>query len=94
MTIRSQITIPTSIFPTTHTIIPYSLFWNGCVYLCVVNSRIGLWVGVCIEGSRVPWVSSCMGFVPEGSSMSSRGRSPRVQIPYYIVQVTCAIALL
>ena len=52
MTIRSQITIPTSIFPTTHTIIPYSLFWNGCVYLCVVNSRIGLWVGVCIEGSR------------------------------------------
>ena len=25
MTIRSQITIPTSIFPTTHTIIPYSL---------------------------------------------------------------------
>ena len=32
MTIRSQITIPTSIFPTTHTIIPYSLFWNGCVY--------------------------------------------------------------
>ena len=50
MTIRSQITIPTSIFPTTHTIIPYS-FWNGCVYLCVVNSRIGLWglwVGVCI----------------------------------------------
>ena len=21
----------------------------------------------------VPWVSSCMGFVPEGSSMSSRG---------------------
>ena len=35
--------------------IPYSLFWNGCVYLCVVNSRIGLWglwVGVCIEGSR------------------------------------------
>ena len=33
MTIRSQITIPTSIFPTTHTIIPYSLFWNGCVYL-------------------------------------------------------------
>ena len=55
MTIRSQITIPTSIFPTTHTIIPYSLFWNGCVYLCVANSRIGLWglwVGVCIEGSR------------------------------------------
>ena len=40
---------------------------------CVVNSRIGLWVGVCIEGSKVivvPWVSSCMGFVPEGSSMS------------------------
>ena len=34
MTIRSQITIPTSIFPTTHTIIPYSLFWNGCVYTC------------------------------------------------------------
>ena len=55
MTIRSQISIPTSIFPTTPTIIPYSLFWNGCVYLCVVNSRIslwGLWVGVCIEGSR------------------------------------------
>ena len=52
MTICSQITIPTSIFPTTHTIIPYSLFWNGCVYLCIVNSRIGLWVGVCIEGSR------------------------------------------
>ena len=52
MTIRSQITIPTSIFPTTHTIIPYSLFWNVCVYLCVVNSRTGLWVGVCIEGSR------------------------------------------
>ena len=51
MTIRSQITIPTSIFPTTHTIIPYSLFWNGCVYLCVVNSLWGLWVGVCIEGS-------------------------------------------
>ena len=42
----------------------------------------------------VPWVSSCMGFVPEGSSMSSRGRSPRVQIQYSIVQVTCAIALL
>ena len=80
ITIRSQITIPTSIFPTTHTIIP---FWNGCVCLCVVNSRIslwGLWVGVCIEGSSymskvivVPWVSSCIGFVPEGSSMSSRG---------------------
>ena len=55
MTIRSQITIPTSIFPTTHTIIPYSLFWNGCVYMCVVNSTIGLWglwVGVCIEESR------------------------------------------
>ena len=54
---------------------------------------------MCIEGSEskvivVPWVSSCMGFVPEGSSMSSRGRSPRVQIPYSIVQVTCAIALL
>ena len=62
MTIRSQITIPTSIFPTTHTIIPYSLFWNGCVYMCVVNSRIGLWglwVGVCIEGSRE---YSVMGF--------------------------------
>ena len=29
MTIRSQISIPTSIFPTTPTIIPYSLFWNG-----------------------------------------------------------------
>ena len=42
----------------------------------------------------VPWVSSCMRFEPEGSSMSSRGRSPRVQIPYSIVQVTCAIALL
>ena len=55
MTIRSQITIPTSIFPTTHTIIPYSLFWNGLCILVVVNSRIGLWglwVGVCIEGSR------------------------------------------
>ena len=55
MTIRSQITIPTSIFPTTHTIISYSLFWDGCVYMCVVNSRIGLWglwVEVCIEGSR------------------------------------------
>ena len=55
MTICSQITIPTSIFPTTHAIIPYSMFWNRCVYLCVVNSRIGLWglwVGVCIEGSR------------------------------------------
>ena len=70
------------------------------MYLCVVNSRIRLWVRVCIEGSIeskvivVPWVSSCMGFVPEGSSMSSRGRSPRVQIPYSIVQVTCAIALL
>ena len=55
MTIRSQIGIPASMFPTTHTIIPYSLFWNGCVYLCVVNSGIGLWglwVGVGIEGSR------------------------------------------
>ena len=79
MTIRSQITIPTSIFPTTHTIIPYSLFWNGCV----VNSRIGLWglwvaMGCALKGVEskvivVPWVSSCMGFVPEGSSMSSRG---------------------
>ena len=79
MTIRSQITIPTSIFPTTHTIIPYSLFWNGCVYMCVVNS-IGLVCGDCGlgcalkgVGSIVSWVSSCMGFVPEGSSMSSRG---------------------
>ena len=65
MTIRSQITIPTSIFPTTHTIIPYLLFWNGCVYLCVVNSRIGLWglwVGVCIEGSRESSYSCTMGF--------------------------------
>ena len=75
MTIRSQITIPTSIFPTTHTIIPYSLFWNGCVYLCVVNSRIG-WCalkGVESKVIVVPWVSSCKGFVPEGNSMSSRG---------------------
>ena len=65
MTIRSQITIPTSIFPTTHTIIPYSLFWNGCVYLCVVNSRIGLWglwVGVRIEGSREYSYTCTMGF--------------------------------
>ena len=41
-------------------------------YLCVVNSRIGLWelwVGVGIEGVEskvtvVPWVSSCMGTNP------------------------------
>ena len=51
--------------------------------LVVVNSRIGLWglwVGVCIGVESkvivVPWASSCMGFVPEGSSMSS------LQIPY------------
>ena len=55
-----------------------------------MNSRIGLWelwVGVGIEGVEskvtvVPWVSSGMGLYP------------RVQIPYSIVQVTCAIALL
>ena len=76
LTICSQITIPTSIFPTTHTIIPYSLFWNGCVYLCIVNKfecgDCGL--GCALKGveSKVPWVSSCMGFVPEGSSMSSQ----------------------
>ncbi len=28
----------------------------------------------------VPWVSRCMGFVPEGSCMPSRGRSPREDI--------------
>ena len=72
------------------------------MYLCVVNSRNGFWdcgLGCALKGVEsevivVPWVSSCMGFVPEGSSMSSRGRSPRVQIPYSIVQVICAIALL
>ena len=51
-------------------------------WLCVlvVNSRIGLWglwVGGALKGVEskvivVPWVSSCMGFVPKGSSMSSR----------------------
>ena len=42
------------------------------MYLCVVNSRIGLW-GCVLKGveSKVPWVSSCMGFVTEGSCMSS-----------------------
>ena len=44
------------------------------MYMCVVNSRIGLWglwVGVCIEGSREYSVMGfyiCMGFVPEGTN--------------------------
>ena len=92
MTIRSQITIPTSIFPTTHTIIPYCFGMVVCTS-SVVNSRIGLWVGVCIEGLLVeskvivvPWVSRDL--YPRAAVR------PQVQIPYSIVQVTCAIALL
>ena len=51
------------------------------MYLCFVNSRIGLcglWVGVCIEGveSKVPWVSSCMGFVPEAAVCLPEGTTP------------------